>query len=89
MMPKIGQILHYRLSADDVKSHKGKKSEAGNAPQEGDVVPLIVTRAFEIEGGDGRKVAAVNGQAFLDNGHTALVGTRCKGEDDGCWAWPD
>lgn len=88
--PTIGRIVHYRLSERDVESITGARlnntSLFGSIPKAGDVVPLIITRVWPDEYGEG--VAGVNGQAFLDGNHSHWVTSAKEGADNGEWSWP-
>jgi hypothetical protein len=48
----------------------------------GDVLPAIITRAFEGAG------TAVNLQVFLDGNHSYWATSRSEGTDHGQWSWP-
>jgi hypothetical protein len=99
MIPTIGRIVHYTLSAEDAENINrrrvvgavhpdwptGAQAHIGNEAHEGDVVPMIVVRVFQIgtpaEG-------LVNGQAFLDGNDSLWVTSRHEGTMPGTWAWP-
>lgn len=89
MIPTIGRIVHYKLSATDALRINGnwrKGDGTGNASAEGDVVPLIIVRVWPDEFGTG--VAGVNGQAILDGNDTLWVTSAKEGTEPGTWSWP-
>lgn len=93
MAPTIGRILHYRLTADDVKRIEevhlvnwtpGKV--VGNPHQEGQVLPLIVAVVWPNEYGP--DFDGVNGQVVLDGALSLWVTSVKEGTEPGMWQWP-
>jgi hypothetical protein len=87
--PSVGRIVQYRLSKNDVaridavRGSVGTAHKVGNAPDIGDVVPLIIVRVWG-ESPDSH----VNGQAFLDGNDTLWVTSVKVGDEPGSFAWP-
>lgn len=77
------RIVLYTLSENDARLIEDRRAIShighGNAPSEGDVVPMLVVRVWP----DG-----VNGQAFLDGDDVLWVTSRPEGAGPGTWAWP-
>lgn len=90
MIPTIGRIVHYKLSANDAlrinRNWLEHGGTTGNASSEGDVVPLIIVRVWPDEFGAG--IAGVNGQAILDGHDTLWVTSAKEGTEAGQWCWP-
>lgn len=88
MIPSIGRIVHYRLTENDVAliaSQRDGTVKTGNAPREGDVYPLIITRVWEQ---DPTEASAINGQVLLDGNDTLWVTSRKQGDELGNWFAP-
>lgn len=62
-------------------SDTGYAAHVGNFAQAGDIVPLLVVRAWSPGTG-------VNGQAFLDGTDNLWVTSATEGDNDGQWSWP-
>jgi hypothetical protein len=100
-MPKIGQIVHYKLTAEDaeainrrrrhadesrvVHQHTGTIVHTGNPAETGDVYPMIITK---VSAADDDKDSAINGQVFLDGDDTLWVMSALHGSDMGQWIDP-
>lgn len=76
--PTPGRIVLYKLSGEDAA-----QAHIGNAPREGDLVPLLIIRVWSDD-----PLAAVNGQAFLDGNDVLWVTSRLEGTAPGTWSWP-
>jgi len=81
MMPKIGQIVRYRLSENDLSRIHLRQ---GNPHEKGQEVPLIVVRTWPNEFGTG--VPGVNGQAMLDGDGVLWVTSAPEGDGPGTWS---
>lgn len=94
-MPKItvGRIVHYRLSAGDVRAIMGQREQLatalgvsvaaiGNTVAEGDVVAALVARVFDERSG------TANLQVTLDGRDSYWATSRSEGTAPGTWAWP-
>lgn len=92
----IGQVVHYRLSADDVANINVQRarllgSVRGNAVREGDVYPAVVVATFA-----GYKSISAplvcNLQVHLDGPDTYWATSRAETTQDtpesGGWFWP-
>lgn len=82
-----GRIVLYTLNDADIEriaDHREKLGPLalayGNKPHVGDVVPLIVVRAW-----DERRI---NGQAFLDGNDRLWITSAHEGEASGEWHYP-
>jgi hypothetical protein len=94
VIPSIGRIVHYRLTADDatqinrrrptgVKAGAGKIVHVGNPVAEGEAFPLIITRVWgAVDGG------AVNGQVLLDGNDSLWVTSVMEGDGLRHWFVP-
>jgi hypothetical protein len=89
MIPTVGRIVHYTLTANDAAAIKKARADAGfatqhgNEPHEGDVLPMLIVRPWgEIEG------VSANGQVFLDGNDTFWATSRTEGEGPGHWSVP-
>lgn len=103
----VSRINHARLVARGapLTDQGGRKHvvREGNTPQVGDLVPLLVVRAWPGEyrldssvSGDGgetwyfpKSTTGVNGQAFLDGNDTLWVTSAPHGDQPGSWEWPE
>lgn len=88
-MVSIGRLVHYRLSKQDVEhiaARRGTSGHHGNSVAEGEVVPLIVSKVWPSEYGEG--IPGVNGQAFLDGADQLWVTSAKEGPEPGQWMWP-
>ena len=65
---------------------EGVQFHVGNTAREGDVLPMIVCRLWEMVGGIS---AGVNGQVFLDGNDTLWVTSRKQDTAPGTWHWPE
>lgn len=91
-LPSVARIVHYRLSAEDVSNINFQRTrllggERGNAPREGDVLPLIVAAVYA-EYKSIEAPSVVNGQVILDGPDTLWVTSRKQGDENGQWSWP-
>jgi len=100
-MPTIGQIVHYKLTAEDaeainrrrrhadesrvVHQHTGTVVHMGNPAESGDVYPLIITK---VSATNANEDLAINGQVFLDGDDTLWVTSALQGSDNGQWVEP-
>lgn len=66
-----------------VEAQAGYIAHAGNDVREGDVYPLLITRAW-----GGAADSAVNGQVLLDGNDTLWVTSVTAGEGPRNFAWP-
>lgn len=97
MIPTTGRIVAYTLAAVDAESINKRRSDArasgfaatnsgavvhvGNDAHEGDVLPMVIVRAWgDTEG------SAVNGQVLLDGTDTLWVTSRTQGDGLGRWS---
>ncbi|WP_382307305.1 hypothetical protein [Herbiconiux sp. UC225_62] len=94
--PSTGRIVHYtltELNADTINNRRadaktfdrakvedGAQVHVGNEARAGQVLPLLVVRAFD----EGK----VNGQVFLDGNDTLWVTSASEGDGRGQWSWP-
>lgn len=94
MVPSVGRIVHYRLTAQDAdqinrrrpigpQDGHGKVVHVGNPVSEGDVFPLIVTRVWGASEG-----SAVNGQVLLDGNDSLWVTSAVEGDGPRQWFAP-
>lgn len=61
-IPRIGDIVQYRLTSGDVYHYETQRSVGGNTHRPGDIVPLLVVRVWPDEYRDLNPVARdVNG----------------------------
>lgn len=58
----------------------GAQAHIGNAVEEGEVFPMMVTRVWS--------ETSVNGQAFLDGNDCLWVTSASEGTGPHTWAWP-
>lgn len=85
-VPTPGRIVHYRLSAEDIRRLNDAATAPGRAPlmnphATGDLLPAIVVRAF-----NGHRA---NLQVFVDGELGSLwVTSRRPGTEPGQWTWP-
>lgn len=97
--PSVGRIVHYKLSdanvellrkirkmSDSVPHQPGVQAHAGNTPQHGDILPMMIVRVRPDEGGPG--IPGVNGQVFLDGNDVLWVTSVHEGPERGQWQWP-
>lgn len=87
--PTIGRIVHYQLSAQDVKQIAEHRAAVGlaagkcNAVEAGQVYPAIVVRRWGTS-----PQSSVNLQVLLDGPDAHWVTSRGEGDQPGTWAWP-
>lgn len=68
MIPTVGRVVHYRVSAEEAAQITERhRSAGGNYAQEGDVYPLLITRVW----GD-QEYSSFNGTLFLDGPNSTL-----------------
>ena len=82
MTPRIGRIVHYKLSAIDAEKINLQVRE-GNTVREGEVFPMIITKLW---GSD--PDSYLNGQLFLDGSELYWVTSTKVGDTPGTYAWP-
>jgi hypothetical protein len=88
MIPTVGRIVHYTLTAADAEAIVWYRSgdaptRWGNVPREGDILPMLIVKTWgDTEG------AEVNGQVFLDGNDTFWATSRTEGEGPGHWSEP-
>lgn len=58
----------------------GFQAHVGNSVYEGEVVPMIITKAWSAD--------CVNGQVLLDGNDSLWVTSASKGDQPGQWQWP-
>lgn len=81
--PTPGRIVQYTLTQADVDRIESDRIASlgyGNKPHAGDVVPVIVTRAWPER--------RVNGQAVLDGNDRLWIASADEGDDAGQWHYP-
>jgi hypothetical protein len=89
MIPTVGRIVHYTLTENDAAAIKKARADAGyvaqhgNAPHEGDVLPMLIVRPSGSPDG-----SSVNGQVFLDGNDTFWATSLTEGEGPGHWSVP-
>ncbi|MES2671606.1 MAG: hypothetical protein V4673_14480 [Pseudomonadota bacterium] len=93
MIPTIGRIVHYALTQLDAEAitqrregqlcTQGESIRRGNPVKEGDVFPMMITRAW----GDA-ETSSVNGQLFMDGNDSHWLTSVSVGEGPGKFAWP-
>ena len=100
-MPTVGQIVQYRLTAENaeavnrrrrhadesrvVHQHTGTVVHTGNPAERGDVYPMIITR---VSATNADEDSAVNGQVILDGDDTLWVTNALQGSELGQWVDP-
>lgn len=83
MIPTVGRIVHYRLTAQDVEAANAVRAERqGNSVAEGEVCPVLITRVW----GD-KPDSAFNGTLFLDGPDSTLWKTSIHIDGERCF-WP-
>lgn len=84
MVPTIGRIVHYILSAADAaKVNSQRLPDHANSADEGDVYPMLIVRVW-----GKTPEAAVNGQVFIDGDFTLWVTSATLGEGPRHYFWP-
>lgn len=69
-----------RHQRSDEYRDTGYIAHFGVTPEDGEVVPLIITRVVTEH--------IISGQAFLDGSDTLWVSPIVEGEGPGTWSWP-
>lgn len=97
MIPTVGRIVHYTLTAQDAEAVNRRRSDGaaggslvqdgtvvhtGNAASAGQVYPMLITRVWNDDPG------TVNGQVFLDGNDSLWVTSVTPGEGERHYAWP-
>jgi hypothetical protein len=100
VIPSIGRIVHYTLSAQDAEAVNKRRADSsahmaehrensngvqihvGNGVREGDIFPMVITRAWPAD------THGVNGQVFLDGNDLLWVTSIAEGEGPRTWSWP-
>ena len=85
MIPSIGRIVCYRLSAEDVVAIKGNRTvrPTGNVVNEGEVYPAMIVRTWGNTEGSRCQL-----QVFLDGADTFWATSRHEGSENGTWYPP-
>jgi hypothetical protein len=90
---RLGQIVHYRLSAKDAETvNQTRTSHVGNSAYAGEVVPLLITKVdpaidAKFEDDPAARPETISGQAFLDgNFHHLWIQRVTVGEEFGTYA---
>jgi hypothetical protein len=81
MIPTIGRIVHYQLSAQDAGEINAAAPVPKNPAHEGDIYPALVVRVW-----DGSELT--NLQVFYDGAGSHWARSRREGDGPGTWAWP-
>jgi hypothetical protein len=87
--PTIGQIVHYKLTEQDVQAIDEKypmidadgRRSSRNRVNVGDVFPAMVVRVFDADHG-------INLQVSLDGDMSYWATSRQEGDGHGFWFWP-
>jgi hypothetical protein len=79
VIPGIGRIVHYRLSASDIE-----KFLAGSVIA-GEYYPAMVIRSWPDSRPDS---TAIDLQVFTGGAHLFSVRGALAGDGDGQWTWP-
>lgn len=90
-IPTVGRTVHLTLSEGMARQINGARTQAGhathtgNVAREGDLVPLIIVRVWDVETGN------LNGQAILDGNDSYWASSVHRGEtgEPGTWSWPE
>lgn len=91
MVPSIGRIVHYRLSASDVTEiNRQRTSEpgagrGGNSPAEGHVYPAMIVRVWSETPAEDEHIQL---QVFLDGNDAYWATSRHQGDGLGEWFAP-
>ncbi len=90
MIPSVGRIVHYRLSAKQALETNERRLDKpshyhGNFASEGDVYPMLIVRLWT-EAPDEESV--VQGQVFLDGNDTLWTTSVKQGTEVGQWSDP-
>lgn len=85
MVPTIGRIVHYTLTAQDAIAINTRRVgyTVANGATEGDVYPMLIVRTW----GD-QPESLVQGQVFIDGNFTHWVTSVGVGEGPRTYAWP-
>ena len=85
MIPSIGRIVLYRLSAEDVVAIKGNRTvrPTGNAVNEGEIYPAMIVRTWGNTEGSCCQL-----QVFLDGADTYWATSRREGQGPATWFVP-
>jgi hypothetical protein len=88
MIPTIGRIVLYTLTADDAEQIRrwrttGVLIHIGGGVAENMEFPMMIVWVY---GAD--PTSAVNGQVFLDGNDVFWTQSVCIGEGPGSWRWP-
>jgi hypothetical protein len=78
-----GAAIAERIAAAPKQWPIGAQAHIGNAVHEGDVFPMMITRAW---GSD--EARSVNGQVFLDGCDVFWATSVHVGDDPGTFVWP-
>jgi hypothetical protein len=96
MIPSIGRIVHYTLTAEDAEcvnrrrtspeQNRPRGTHVGNPAHAGQIVPLIITTVWVDEYGPGNY--GVNGQVLLDGNDSLWITSASQGDGEGQWHEP-
>lgn len=87
MIPTIGRIVHYTLSAQEaaqINTLRGPMTNQANPAYEGDVYPMMIVRVW-----GNNPDSAVQGQVFIDGNFTLWATSVYHGEGPRTYAWPE
>ena len=87
-IPTVGRSVHYRLSAEDVKTIEYRRKAAysdltGNSVCVGDTLPMTIVKVW-----GNTPESAVNGHVLLDGYDTLWVASVVCGEGPRTFSWP-
>lgn len=85
MIPTIGRLVHYTLSAQDAERVNALRGDtySANKSAEGDVFPMLIVHCW------GETASSyVNGQVFIDGNFTLWVTSVAVGDGPRTFAWP-
>jgi hypothetical protein len=92
MIPSIGRIVHYTLTASDAAGINIRRIHPvaeglfhGNTAHAGDVYPMMITRVWSAEPDED---TVVQGQVFLDGNDTLWVTSVAQGHEERQWFEP-
>ncbi len=87
MIPTIGRIVHYTLTAQDaaqINALRGSSTFRANPAYEGDVYPMMIVRVW-----GNSPDSAVQGQVFTAGNFTLWATSVPLGEGPHTYAWPE
>lgn len=82
IVPTVGRIVLYKVSADDIKAFMGLSGSywRGNRPKPGDVLPAMIVAV-------NTAAVVVNLKVMLDGVGDYWAASRERGDVDGQWQW--